>query len=267
MDSVQETIALSDPGEVGKAEHTQTDRVIVGISNIVAWIFPILMVAICAQVVLRSLGHNQAWLDDLQWWLYGSASLVGIAYAVTTNSHVRVDILYDGYSDKKKTRIDILGLVWLFLPFVILCWDVTVHYAIVSAQALEGSDAPNGLHGLYLLKILMNLIFVLIGVAAWSAYVRRLRNLTVPVLWKQLLYALPSTTYLVNLAVFYGLWWFHRLTQPGDVTDRDISRLPIFDEVEFGAYDIEYTILITLVATPIVILIARLLAGRSKAEA
>ena len=71
---------------------------IVFISTLFAWLFPFLMVAICAQVVLRGAGMNQAWLDDFQWWLYGSAVLVGIAYAVTTNSHVRVDILYDGFS-------------------------------------------------------------------------------------------------------------------------------------------------------------------------
>lgn len=266
MDPVEETIALSDPGEVGKAEHTRADRIIVGISNIAAWLFPILMIAICSQVVLRSMGHNQAWLDDLQWWLYGIAVLVGIAYATTTNSHVRVDILYDGYRDDKKRRIDIFGLVWMFLPFLILCWDVTVHYALVSIEAREGSDAPNGLHGLFLLKTLMNLCFILMGVAAWSAYVRALRKLTDPVLWKQLLFAFPSVMYLVNLAVFYGLWWFHRLTQPAEVTDREVSRLPIFDEWEVGAYDIEYTILITVVVTPLIILIARLFAGAKPAE-
>ena len=86
--------AIYDPGEVGRENHNRADRFVVGLSNIFAWLFPILMIAICAQVVLRQAGHNQAWLDDLQWWLYGAAVLVGVAYAVTTNSHVRVDIFY-----------------------------------------------------------------------------------------------------------------------------------------------------------------------------
>ncbi|MBA5764811.1 TRAP transporter permease DctQ, partial [Vibrio sp. 404] len=82
MEPVEEIIKLSDPGEVGREEHNRGDRVIVQISNVMAWLFPILMVAIVAQVFLRGSGMNQAWLDDLQWWLYGSAVLVGIGYAV-----------------------------------------------------------------------------------------------------------------------------------------------------------------------------------------
>ncbi|MEM8825131.1 MAG: TRAP transporter small permease subunit, partial [Pseudomonadota bacterium] len=128
-------VSISDPGEVGRAEHIPGDRIIVGIANVFAWFFPILMIAICAQVILRGTGNNQAWLDDAQWWLYGAAVLVGIAYAVTTNSHVRVDIFYDGFAKRKQRHIDIFGLAWLFLPFIILCWDTTLGYAISSVVA------------------------------------------------------------------------------------------------------------------------------------
>ena len=104
----------------------------VQVSNIFAWLFPILMIAIVAQVVLRSSGMNQAWLDDLQWWLYGAASLIAIGYAVTTDSHVRVDIFHAHYTSARKNRLEIFGLVWLFLPFIILSWDFTLSYAISS---------------------------------------------------------------------------------------------------------------------------------------
>ncbi|MEM8812906.1 MAG: TRAP transporter small permease subunit [Pseudomonadota bacterium] len=253
------SVAITDPGAVGVEAHNVADRFIVRISNIIAWIFPLLMVAICAQVFLRSAGMNQAWLDDFQWWLYGSAVLVGIAYAVTTDSHVRVDILYDNYPQDKKLRTNIFALVWLFLPFVILCWDVTIHYALVSVYADEGSDSPNGLHNLWILKCLMNASFVLMGIAAWAFSVRCLGKLTRPVLWKQLLWAFPSTMYLVNLAVYYAIWWALRLTSPAETTDREIGRAAIFDEYEFGNYDIPFTIMITVVVTLVVIGAARLL--------
>jgi len=258
MEPVEDIIKLSDPGEVGRKEHTRGDRFIVTVSNAVAWLFPILMIAICAQVVLRTSGFNQAWLDDLQWWLYGSAVLVGIGYAVTNNAHVRVDIFFDNYASSKKNRIEIFGLVWLFLPFIILCWDVTVHYAIASVAAREGSDSPNGLHNLWILKVAMNLSFVFIGVAIWAAYVRFLGKLTEPVLWKQLLFAFPSTMFLVNLAVFYAIWWFLRLTTSSEVNNRQISRHPIFDELKIGVEEIPYTIIITLVVTILVIGLAYL---------
>ncbi|MDD9718150.1 TRAP transporter small permease subunit [Dinoroseobacter sp. PD6] len=253
MEPVEEIIKLSDPGEVGREEHNRGDRVIVQISNVMAWLFPILMVAIVAQVFLRGSGMNQAWLDDLQWWLYGSAVLVGIGYAVTNNAHVRVDILFDNFGPDKKHRIEIFGLVWLFLPFIILCWDVTLPYAIASVSANEGSDSPNGLHNLWILKVFMNVSFAFIGIAIWSAYVRFLNKMTEPVLWKQLLFAFPSTMFLINLVVYYSIWWALRLTTPADVTNREIGRHPIFDELQVGVEEIPYTIIITVIVTFIVI--------------
>lgn len=266
MEPVEEIIKLSDPGEKDRAEHNRGDRFIVAVSNLVAWLFPILVVAICSQVVLRASGFNQAWLDDLQWWLYGAAVLFGIGYAVTTNSHVRVDILFDNYSNDKKTRIEIFGLVWLFLPFILLCWDVTVHYAYSSVIANEGSDSPNGLHKLWILKVAMNVSFIFIAVAIWSAYVRFLDKITEPVLWKQLLWAFPSTMFMVNLVTYYLIWWALRLTTPAEVTNREIGRLPIFGEWKVGVEEIPYTIIITVVVTLLLILGTWLLDRRKESR-
>lgn len=265
MQSSPDLIVISDPGEVGKEKHNRVDRVVVFVSNLVAWVFPILMVVICAQVILRSSGYNQAWLDDLQWWLYGGSALVAIAYAVTTNSHVRVDIFHEHFSDRRKNRIEVFALAWLFMPFVILAWDVTLPYAGQSLRNDEGSSSPNGLHNLWILKIFMNIAFAFIGVAIWAAYVRYLKRLTEPLLWRQMLYAFPSTMYIINLAIYYAIWWTLRLTSPADVTDREIDRSPIFGTFEIGVEEIKYTIVITLVVTILAILAAYIFRRRPAA--
>ena len=257
MQTTEELIAVTDPGEAGRAEHNRGDRWIVRIANVFAWLFPVLMLAIVAQVVLRGSGMNQAWLDDLQWWLYGAASLVAIGYAVTTDSHVRVDIFHEHYSPARKVRIEIFALVWLFLPFVILSWDYTLHYAISSVQIDEGSDSPNGLHNLWILKVFMNAAFVFIGAAVWAAYVRQLARVTYPAVWKQLLCAFPSTMFLLNLAIYYGLWWAVRLATPAEVSDREISRHAVFGALEFWQQEMAYTVVAAFVATVVLILAAR----------
>lgn len=246
MEKPEELISISDPGKVGRAEHNIGDRAVVYVANIFAWMFPILILAIVAQVILRQAGMNQAWLDDLQWWLYGAVMMIGIGYAVTTNSHVRVDIFFANYSENRKLRIEIFGLVWLFLPFIILAWDLTLHYAIASIQAREGSDSPNGLHHLYLLKSFTNLSFVFIIVAIWSAYTRFLGKLTYPAVWKQLLFAFPSTMFLMNLAIFYALYWWVYLTKPEDLNARQIVNEPVFG----------YTVLAAAIATVLLIALA-----------
>jgi len=266
MDSGDDLIKLSDPGEVGRAEHNRGDRFVVAISNVGAWLFPILVIAISSQVVLRGAGMNQAWLDDFQWWLYGAAALIGIGYAVTTGSHVRVDIFFDNYSETKRTRIEIFGLVWLFLPFILMSWDFTLHYAISSVVANEGSDSPNGLHKLWILKVFMNLSFLFIAVATWAAYVRFLSKLTKPVLWKLLLVAFPTTLFAINLISYYIIWWVLRLTTPSEVTNRELGRHAVFGEWEIGAQEIKYTVLIAIGLTIVVIGIARAMDRGTKAE-
>ncbi|MBU2962129.1 TRAP transporter small permease subunit [Citreicella sp. C3M06] len=254
--------AISDPGEIGRAEHNRGDRFVITVGNAAALLFPILMTVICAQVILRQAGHNQAWMDDLQWWLYGAAVLMGIAYAVVTNSHVRVDILYDNFEKKKRIRIDIFGLVWLFLPFIILCWDVTLDYALTSIHAREGSDSPNGLHNLWLLKSFMNIAFIFIAIAVWSVYVRLLGQLTRPALWKQLFWAFPSVAYAVNLALYYALFGVLYATRDPEMSARDVGRLPAFGEIEFGPHEMRYTVLGALLLTALLIVLARALAKK-----
>ena len=267
METPNEIVAVSDPGEVGRAEQNRGDRFVVFLSNIAAWLFPALMLAITAQVILRNSGMNQAWLDDLQWWLYGTAVLMGVGYAVTTDSHVRVDILYDGFSKEKQTRINIFSIGWLFLPFIILSWDVTYDYALSSIRADEGSDSPNGLHNLWILKAFMNASFVFIAIACWSAIVRNVSRLHTPKLWRQLWAAFPATFLLINLAIYYGLYGVMSLLAEEGATSREIARGPAFGELEFGNYELTYTVIAALIVTPILVLVLRALDGTRKAGA
>jgi len=253
MDSVEEVAAVTDPGEVGREFHNKGDRFIVFVSNIAAWLFPTLMLAITAQVILRNAGMNQAWLDDLQWWIYGAAVLVGVAYAVTTDSHVRVDVLYDNYPKDKQTRITIFAVGWLFLPFIILSWDTTAPYALTSIAADEGSSSPNGLHNLWIIKSFMNLSFILIAVACVAALVRLVKRLKRPTISRVMLAALPSTMFAINLIIYYVAWAVIWATAAPDATNRDVSRHWFFDEVEWGNYDLKYTIMTTIVVSIIVI--------------
>jgi len=267
MDKVEELVAVSDPGEIGREHHNRGDRFVVFVSNIAAWLFPLLMLAISAQVVLRNSGMNQAWLDDLQWWLYGMAVLIGVGYAVTTDSHVRVDILYDNFSDEKRTRINLFAIGWLFLPFVVLSWDVTYDYALGAIRADEGSNSPNGLHNLWILKTFMNISFIFIGIACWSAIVRNLSRLHPPKLWRQLWATFPGTFLLINLTIYYGLYGIAKVFAEDGANSRDISRGPLFGSLEFGNYELTYTVVAALIITPTLVLVLRAMDPSRKTEA
>ncbi len=226
--SLEEVIAVTDPGEIGREEHTIFDRFVIQVGNVFAWLFPILMIAIVVQVVIRKMGHNQAWLDDLQWWLYGVSMMVGFAYAITTNSHVRVDIFHAGYSREKQARIELFGLGWLLLTFLAIQGDIFMHYAYASWQVGEISDSPTGLHGIYMLKMFLVALFVLGIIATLSAMWRYLRRLGRAQLFWLIVAGLPAFVFAAQRLAHYVLWWYVRLSQP-DLPARKINRQPIMD--------------------------------------
>lgn len=230
----QQSIAITDPGEVERNQHVWGDRLMIRVGNVVAWLFPILMIAICTQVVIRKMGFNQAWLDDAQWWLYGIAMLTGFGYAITTQSHVRVDIFHANYSLEKKAKTEIFAVGWLLLPFMIFMADILIHYAYSSWLAGEGSDSPNGLHMLYLLKISLPILFLCAITAAFAVLYRQVRILDRPTLFNMILAGLPAFLFIAERVIRYVFYWIIALTDP-EINSRRITREPVFDYVFYMA--------------------------------
>jgi len=228
-------------GVSDRDQQTIFDRLVVSVSSVTGWLFPILMIAITSQVVMRKMGHNQAWLDDAQWWIYGFAMTVGFSYAITTQSHVRVDILHQNFSAPKKAKIEVFGLGWLLMPFLIIMADVLFHYGWASFSAGEGSSSANGLHKLYLLKLSLPALFVLAILAAMSMMRRHLMVFTSGRLWAFLIGMFPAAWFLAERLSYYTLWWFIRATN-SEIEVRRISDEPLI------AHTLWYGLIIVLVA-------------------
>ena len=226
LDGVKST--TTDPREKSREMQFWGDRLMMNTGNLAAWLFPVLIISIIAQVLLRYMGVNQAWLDDAQWWMYGFTMVVGFGYAITTHSHVRVDIFHQYYSDNKSAWTEVIGLGWFLMPFLLVMTDILFHYALASLISREGSDSPNGLHGLYLLKTSLPIMFVIITIATWTALYRFLLVITTPKFWKLLLAAFPACWFLMERVIYYGIWWLIRFNQP-ELNFRKIAREPILD--------------------------------------
>lgn len=219
---VNEVLAITDPGEKGREHHGRIDRFVVQFSNVFAWSFLILMIAIVSQVFLRGAGYNQAWLDDLQWWVYGASMLAAFGYAITTNSHVRVDILHQNFSEQKKARIETFALGWMLMPFLVVMMDMMIPYAIASVQSGEGSASPNGLHRVYYLKILIPFLFFVALLAAWASFRRNVGKSGRDLWYRRLIWCFPTAVLLLWRIVHEAIYW--TLAATTDITPRRITR-------------------------------------------
>jgi TRAP-type mannitol/chloroaromatic compound transport system permease small subunit len=107
-------------------------------------------------------------LQELEWHLFDVIILLGIAYTLRENAHVRVDIFYASYSEKNKALINIISSLLFILPFSFLIIYIGVEFVELSFSQNEGSSNPGGLEYRFLVKSLLPLAFVFLSLQALS---------------------------------------------------------------------------------------------------
>lgn len=135
------------------------------------WI--ILVAVILANVVMRYvLGGSIVALEELQWHLYAFGFMVGLSYTLVHDKHVRVDVLADGWSKRRRARIEIGALLILVIPFAGLILYDSLAFVEFSMRLNEGSRSPGGLPSRWIIKSVIPLAMGLLILAALARTVR-----------------------------------------------------------------------------------------------
>lgn len=88
----------------------------------VVWLSLLVVIAEFQIVIARFIfSYEQAFMGDLVRFWYAALFLFASAYTLVEEGHVRVDVLYSGFSDRGKAWCNALGSVFLGLP---LCWVI-----------------------------------------------------------------------------------------------------------------------------------------------
>ena len=154
------------------------DAVIQRIGHVLMWANCIVILLIILQVILRyGFGHGLVILEELQWHFYAVAFMFGLSYAVITDSHVGMDLFYDRFSPKWQCRWDILGIIFLLLPFAGLLFYQSLDFVNEAWRLDERSVAPQGLPWRWAIKSVLPISFALVVLASFSRLVRTLSTL------------------------------------------------------------------------------------------
>lgn len=116
-------------------------------------------------------------LQELEWHLFDVVILLGIAYTLQKNLHVRVDIFYDRFSERTRHIIDIIALAFFIFPFSLLILYIGFDFVVLSFEQLEASSNPGGLPYRYLVKSLMPMAFLLLGLQVLCELFKRFKAL------------------------------------------------------------------------------------------
>ncbi|WP_070971132.1 TRAP transporter small permease subunit [Vibrio sonorensis] len=155
------------------------ERAITSASKALAWINLALVAVIIVQVVLRKVFANgQIALEELQWHLYATAVMFGTAYAQISNLHVRVDLFYHKFSERKQALVDIFGLLFLAIPFVLIVILHSYDFAYESWRVNESSASPSGLPYRWLIKGVIPISFAMLLMSMVARILRNIETLT-----------------------------------------------------------------------------------------
>lgn len=88
-----------------------------------------LVVLMLYDVVLRYVFNAPtSWGNDLNTFLMGGSFVLSIAYALSTDAHVRVDLLYNERTRPRLAYVDLIGLSLIVLPAVaLISWGLLGH--------------------------------------------------------------------------------------------------------------------------------------------
>jgi len=138
----------------------------------------LLLVAIVFYNVVMRYAFNDVsiGMQELEWHLYSMIFLFGIAYTLKVDGHVRVDVIYEHLSPKKRAVIDILGTLIFLWPFCFLIADYGIGFAYEAYDMGEISGDPGGLPYRWIIKGMISLSFVCVMVSSIGFMLRAINE-------------------------------------------------------------------------------------------
>jgi len=129
-------------------------------------------------VVLRyAFDTGFIWMQESLTWMHALVFMVGAAYTLKHDEHVRVDVIYRGLPVRRRAMIDLTGTVLFLLPFCLYVLYESLPYVEGSWRIAERSREAGGLPALYLLKAVIPVMAVLLAIQGVAVVLRSLATL------------------------------------------------------------------------------------------
>jgi TRAP-type mannitol/chloroaromatic compound transport system permease small subunit len=170
----RERAKLTDKKDIQLPLVVNLNRFVQRIVEVAAWLNFVLIFLILITVVLRYGFHRNGLLldwplvpmEELQWHFYSVPFMFGLAYAITNDSHIRIDIVRIRISKRSQHIFEILGILILLLPCTIILFDFSLDYTIYAITHHESSQSTMGLPHRWIVKSVIPITMLLIMIAS-----------------------------------------------------------------------------------------------------
>jgi TRAP-type mannitol/chloroaromatic compound transport system permease small subunit len=137
--------------------------------RLIAWL-TFLMVVLSFSIVVLRYGFNLGWvgMQESVLYLHGIVFMLGAAYTLKADGHVRVDIFYQRFNKKQQALVNLFGALLLLSPVCITIIIISIDYVAISWKIMEKSNEAGGLPLVFINKTLILLLpitLILQGIA------------------------------------------------------------------------------------------------------
>lgn len=145
-----------------------------GIDRLNDWIYAAIRWLVLAMIAVGAYNalarYANRWTDvqlapnalyDLQWYMFSLVFLLGAAYGLKHDVHVRVDVFYARLSPRLRAWVDLFGTALFVIPFSIVVLVVSWPAVRNSWAIREASSDPGGL-ARYPIKTVILVCFILL---------------------------------------------------------------------------------------------------------
>lgn len=166
------------PGEKDKL----IDRLSEMTGKACSWLTLLMVLLTFVIVVMRyAFDAGLIWMQESVIWMHAAVFMIGAAYTLKHDEHVRVDVFYRSMSVRRRAWVDFFGVLFFVLPLCAFLVLKSYDFAAVSWAIKEASRESGGLpYPLVPLAksilVLMPLLVGLQGIALLRRSLATIRN-------------------------------------------------------------------------------------------
>ncbi len=111
-----------------------------------AWLTLAMVLVTTIVVVMRYVfGTGMIWIQESIVWMHATVFMLGIAYALQRDEHVRVDIFYRDMTATRRAWVDLLGVIFFLVPLCVFFLLESADYVSAAWRIGEVSRDAGGL--------------------------------------------------------------------------------------------------------------------------
>jgi len=141
-----QSLPAGEPARQPSPRYLAVIRVIDWTTQWTGYLFTLLVIPLIAANVIEVfmryvMNAPTSWALDVTTMSFGALFMLGAAYALLKGAHVRTDMLWEKFSDRKKGIIDSLAYVLFFLPSMAILFVISIDDFFYSLSINEKSTS------------------------------------------------------------------------------------------------------------------------------